>query len=66
MEIIKAKNIDGKHLELEQGIGIEDKEVFIKVIREGIVESVKGCWGYDVDSGEFVENLRKSKRLDWI
>jgi hypothetical protein len=29
------------------------------------VESVAGAWGYKVDSREFVEKLRKSKRLDW-
>jgi hypothetical protein len=31
-----------------------------------VVENSSGAWGYDVDSEEFVEGLRKSKRLDWI
>lgn len=31
-----------------------------------IVESAAGAWGYSVDSKEFVDKLRKSKRLDWV
>jgi len=31
-----------------------------------IVESSCGAWDYDVDSKEFVDQLRKSTRLDWI
>jgi hypothetical protein len=31
-----------------------------------IVESACGAWGYDVESEEFVDQLRKSSRLDWI
>jgi hypothetical protein len=32
-----------------------------------VVEASSGAWGYDVDSAEFVEGLRRSsKRLDWI
>lgn len=29
-----------------------------------IVDSVAGAWGYGVDSRDFVDKLRKSKRLD--
>jgi hypothetical protein len=65
-DVLKAKNIDGKHFDLEKGIGIEDNKVFIKILKEGVIESIQGCWGYDVDSAEFVESLRKSKRLNWI
>ena len=55
------------HLELESGIETSDKEVFVEIVRrEGIVESVKGAWGYDVDSKDFVRDLRKSRRLNWI
>ena len=32
--------------------------------KECIVESSKGAWGYDVDSGEFVRQLRKSNRTN--
>jgi hypothetical protein len=31
-----------------------------------IIESACGAWGYDVDSEEFVDKLRKSSRLDWV
>jgi hypothetical protein len=34
--------------------------------KKGLVEDSLGAWGYDIDSKEFVDNLRKSKRLDWI
>jgi hypothetical protein len=33
----------------------------IHMVRETI-----GAWGYDIDSKKFVDNLRKSKRLDWV
>lgn len=66
MVIIKAKVMDSMHLELEKGIETSEKEVFVKIIKRGIVESAEGAWGYDVDSKEFVKDLRKSTRLDWI
>jgi len=31
-----------------------------------VVKETLGAWGYDIDSKKFVDNLRKSKRLDWI
>lgn len=31
-----------------------------------IVESACGAWDYNVESEEFVDQLRKSSRLDWI
>jgi hypothetical protein len=31
-----------------------------------VVDISSGAWGYQVDSAEFVESLRKTKRLDWI
>jgi hypothetical protein len=31
-----------------------------------LVESACGAWDYDVESEEFVDQLRKSSRLDWI
>ena len=30
---------------------------------ENVVEVVAGAWGYDVDSKEFVRELRRSKRV---
>jgi hypothetical protein len=58
--------VDNTHLELEMEIGTLEKDVLIKIIRCGTVESAEGAWGYDVDSKGFVEDLRKSKRLDRI
>jgi hypothetical protein len=66
MAVIKAKIIDSMHLELEKEIETSEKEIFVKIIRQGIVESAEGAWGYDVDSKDFVKDLRKSRRLDWI
>jgi hypothetical protein len=31
-----------------------------------LVESACGAWGYDIESEEFVDQLRKTSRLDWI
>ena len=64
MATIKAKVIDNFHLELEQGISIKTGEVFIKIIENKPIESLRGAWGYDIDSAEFVEMLRKSKRIE--
>jgi len=66
MTVIKAKVMDSMHLELEREIGTSEKEVFVKILRRGIVESAEGAWGFDVDSKDFVKDLRKSKRLNWI
>jgi hypothetical protein len=66
MKLIKAKVMDSMHLELEKEIETSEQEVFVKILRRGIVESAEGAWGYDVDSMDFVKDLRKSRRLDWI
>jgi hypothetical protein len=66
MKLIKAKVVDSIHPELEKEIGTSEQEVFVKILRRGIVESAEGAWGYDVDSKDFVKDLRKSRRLDWI
>lgn len=31
-----------------------------------VVKSACGAWGYEIDSKKFVDQLRESKRLDWI
>ena len=31
-----------------------------------VLESSCGAWDYDVDSETFVDQIRKSTRLDWI
>jgi hypothetical protein len=42
---------------------VREEKIFRK---KGIVEDSLGAWGYDIDSKKFVDNLRKSKRLDWV
>ncbi|VVB85857.1 Uncharacterised protein [uncultured archaeon] len=67
---------------MESSINLEarlialDKELhaILNLVREqratekktGVVKETLGAWGYDVDSKKFVDNLRKSKRLDWV
>ncbi len=34
--------------------------------KTGMVRETIGAWGYDVDSKKFVDDLRKSKRLDQV
>ena len=57
MTVIKAKVMDSLHLELEKEIKTSEKEIFVKIIRRGIIESAEGAWGYDVDSEDFVKDL---------
>ena len=64
MAVIKAKSMDSMHLELEKEIETSEKEVFVKIISGGIVESAEGGWGYDVDSKDFVKDLRKFRACD--
>jgi len=64
MTTIKAKVIDSYHLELEQGLSTKNGEVFIKILERKPIESIRGAWGYDVDSAEFVDNLRRSKKIE--
>ena len=44
------------HLILEMVRGAKESE-------EDVVESAVGAWGYDVDSEEFVRELRRTKRI---
>jgi hypothetical protein len=63
-------------INLEARLLALDKEIhaLLNMVREQRVAKEKtymvretvGAWGYDVDSKKFVDNLRKSKRLDWI
>ena len=66
MTLIKAKVMDSTHLELEKAIVTSEKEVFVRIIRSNVVKSAEGACGYDVDSKEFVKDLRRSRRLDWL
>jgi hypothetical protein len=66
MTIIKAKVKDSTHLELDREIETVEKEIFVKILGRSVVESAEGAWGYDVDSKEFVNGLRKSTRLNLL
>jgi hypothetical protein len=33
-----------------------------QIIEKKPVESLRGAWGYDVDSADFVDTLRKSRK----
>jgi len=66
LTVIRAKVIDNFHLELEEELPIKNGEVLIKIVKDIPLESLRGAWGYDVDSADFVENLRKSKQIDSI
>ncbi len=63
------------NIEIERKLIILDKELHsllnllkgkedVDAIK--VVESSCGGWDYDVDSKTFVDQLRKSTRLDWI
>lgn len=65
----------GSTAEIEKRLIELDREIhsILNMVRkkEGknskeIVESACGAWGYDVESEEFVDQMRKSSRLDWI
>jgi hypothetical protein len=66
MSVIRAKVIDNKHLELKDALPIITGDVLIKIVEGNPLESLRGAFGYDVDSADFVERIRKSKQIDTI
>ncbi len=66
MTIMRAKVIDNFHLELEDELHVKNKEILIKVVENSLISSLRGAWGYDVDSADFVEKIRKSKQIESI
>jgi hypothetical protein len=65
MTTIKAKVIDGFHLELEKGIPTKTgDEVFIRIIEKKPIALLRGAWGHDVDSEAFVDTLRKTRTIE--
>ena len=64
MTIIKAKIMDSRHLELSEDIQCKTDEIYLKIIGNNAVDAIIGAWGVDIDSAEFVENLRKSKSIE--
>jgi molecular chaperone GrpE (heat shock protein) len=56
--------IERKLIELDKNLhSILEMVREAKKPEEDIVESVAGAWGYDVDSVEFVRELRRTERV---
>ena len=66
MTVIRAKIIDNFHLELEDELPIITGNVLIKIVEDSPLELLRGAWGYDVDSADFVEKIRRSKQIEPI
>ncbi|HWQ68213.1 MAG TPA: hypothetical protein VN372_15255 [Methanospirillum sp.] len=66
MTVIRARIIDNFHLELEDELPLMTDNVLIKIVEDSPLESLRGVWGYDVDSADFVEKIRKSKQIETI
>ena len=73
--LIQSMTFMETSMNLEKRLMALDKELhdILNFVREqkisrkkGLVEDSLGAWGYDIDSKKFVDNLRRSKRLDWI
>jgi hypothetical protein len=52
------------HLELEKGIRTKSGEVFVRIIEKKPIRELRGAWGYDIDSAEFEERMRKSRTIE--
>ena len=61
---MNISEIERKLIELDRNL-----HAILEMVREAgkpeedVVEDVAGAWGYDVDSVEFVRELRRSKRI---
>jgi hypothetical protein len=68
MFMVSTGDIEKRLLELDREIHSILNMVRKKEGRSSkkLVESACGAWGYDVESEEFVDRLRKSSRLDWV
>lgn len=64
MTLIKARVIDSIHLELEEEIPIINRDILIRIVERQPITLLQGAWGYDIDSAEFVEKMRRSKKID--
>lgn len=64
MPTIKAKVLDNFHLHPDNGIPANTKKAYNKSEDKIPIESLRGAWGYDVDSAKFVESVRKSKKIE--
>ena len=61
---MNISEIERKLIELDRNL-----HLILEMVREAkepegdVVESAVGAWGYDVDSEEFVRELRRTKRI---
>ncbi len=61
---VSLSEIEKKLVELDKALhSVLEMVRRLKGRGEGVVEVVAGAWGYDVDSREFVRELRRSKRV---
>ena len=61
---MNISEIERKLIDLDKNIhSIREMVREAKKPEEGVVESVAGAWGYDVDSVEFVRELRRTERV---
>jgi len=61
---VSLSEIEKKLVELDKALhSVLEMVRRLKGREEGVVEVVAGAWGYDVDSREFVRELRRSKRV---
>jgi len=61
---MNISEIERKLIELDKNLHLILEMVReVKKPEEGVVESVAGAWEYDVDSVEFVRELRRTERV---
>jgi molecular chaperone GrpE (heat shock protein) len=61
---MNIQEIERKLIELDKNLhSILEMVREVKKPEEGVVESVAGACGYDVDSVEFVRELRRTERV---
>ena len=61
---MNISEIERKLIELDRNLhSILEMVREVKKPEEDVVESVVGAWGYDVDSVEFVRELRRTERV---
>ena len=61
---MNISEIERKLIELDRNLhSILEMVREVKKSEEDVVQSVVGVWGYDVDSVEFVRELRRTERV---
>jgi molecular chaperone GrpE (heat shock protein) len=61
---MNIQEIERKLIDLDKNLhSILEMVREVKKPEEDVVESVAGAWGYDVDSVEFVRELRRTERV---